>query len=101
MTPLSPPLGELAFKRRILDLTDAGTNFCSEGQSVKSATDSMVLKVVTDNGRLVCDSVLLAPSASPTRACVDAAAAFEQGAEGRAVRQERLERHIPVLLLVG
>ena len=52
----------------MLAWTEVGTSFFSEGQSVSSATASTVLKVVMDDGRWVCASVLLPPIASSTRA---------------------------------
>lgn len=51
---------------RILDMTGAGTSVWSEGQRVRIATESIELKVVTDSGRCVCVSTVLAPTATDT-----------------------------------
>ena len=87
-------------RRRILVRTAGGSSFCSDGQSVSSATLSMVLKVVTERGRCVWDSVLLAPVASSTSASSRPPRRVEQRAEGGAVGQQRTEGGVLLLLLV-
>jgi hypothetical protein len=51
---------------RIFTTSDGGTTFWSDGHSVRRATASTALKVVTDNGRRVRDSTCRAPTATDT-----------------------------------
>ena len=81
--------------------TEVGSSRCSEGQSVRSATLSMVLKVVTDKGKMSLG--LRAPGAGRLfdQGLIEAAAAREQRAERRPVGQQRPEGDVPPFLLVG
>ena len=81
MPEITRSLGQRLAEVRILARSDPGTSFCSEGHSVRSATASMVLKVVTDNGRCVCDSLLRLRRLAD-QGVVDPASTLEQGAEG-------------------
>ena len=69
VTPVQPVrLARAAPRLWTLFWSGPGSSFRSDGQSVRSATDSMLLNVVTDKGRCVWDSSLRAPTARLTSA---------------------------------